>query len=124
MIPTFLLPDQIAREDGQGAVVALDASRGKTVVLTLGINRIVEQESLDVTILGSPDGESWQTLASFPQKFYCGTYSLLLPLERHPEVRQVKAQWKMGRWGRGDHAPLFGFYVFADLAQATLVGAA
>lgn len=122
MVPVFLLPEQIAREDGQGAVVALDAFQGKTVLLTLGINRIVEQESLDVSIAGSSDGEHWQTLVTFPQKFYCGTYSLVLPLEKHPEVRQLRAQWKMGRWGRGDQKPLFSFYLFAEESKAALAG--
>ena len=124
MIPSFLLPEQVAREDGQGAVVALDGFTGKTVLLTLGINRVVEQESLDVSIQGSPDGEHWRTLAAFPQKFYCGTYSLLLDLAKDADVRQLRARWKMGRWGRGDQKPLFGFYVFVDAAKVSLAGAA
>jgi len=123
MIPGFLLPEQIAREDGQSAAVALDALAGKNILLTLGINRIIEQESLDVSIEGSPDGEHWRTLVAFPQKFYCGTYSLLLNLDKTPDVRHVRAQWKVGRWGRGEQKPLFGFYLFAEEAKI-MVGAA
>ena len=86
---------------------------GVSVLLTLGINQIVEQESLDVSIWGSAGGEAWVQIAAFPQKFYCGTYSLAVDLKAHPEVKLLRAQWKMSRWGRGDLTPMFGFYLFA-----------
>jgi hypothetical protein len=124
MIPVFLLPEFVMREDGHGASIALDSSEHKTVLLTLGITQIVEQESLDVAICGSADGETWQQLCAFPQKFYCGTYSLVLDLARYPNIREIRAQWKMGRWGRGDQKPLFGFYLFAELAGRKMAGAA
>ena len=123
MIPGFLLPEQIAREDGHGVAIALDALAGKTMLLTLGVNRIIEQESLDVTVAGSPDGEHWRPLVTFPQKFYCGTYSLLLNLSKDPDVRFLRAHWKMGRWGRGEQQPLFGFYLFIEEAKV-MAGAA
>jgi hypothetical protein len=105
-----------------GPEIALGKSTGN-VLLTLGITRIMEQESLDLTIWGS-SGDSWKQIAAFPQKFYCGTYSLLLNLKRNPEVTAIRAQWKMARWGRGDLTPLFGFYVFAEEANlAAAVGA-
>jgi len=124
MIPAFLLPEQTATEDGQGAAIALGEYQGKNLLVTLGINRILEQESLDVSILGSPDGEQWSSLVAFPQKFYCGTYSLVVPLARHPAVKHLKAHWKMGRWGRGEQKPLFGFYLFAEEAKLAMAGAA
>jgi len=118
------MPESVARQDGAGAEIALDAGRGKSLLLTLGITRIVEQESLDVSVWGSPDKENWQQLGAFPQKFYCGTYSLLLDLTRHPDVRYLRAHWKMNRWGRGEPAPLFGFYLFVEEVQMRAVGAA
>ena len=124
MVPTFLLPENVALADGVGAEIALGAAGGKPLLLTLGITRIIEQESLDVAIYGSADGEKWEPLTSFPQKFYCGTYSLLLDLKRRPEIRSLRAQWKMGRWGRGEPTPLFGFYLFADETKAQVAGAA
>ncbi len=124
MIPVFLLPEFVTREDGHGSKIPLDSASGKLLMLTLGITRIVEQESLDVTIHGSADGETWHPIGSFPQKFYCGTYSLLLDLSRHPEIREIRAHWKMGRWGRGDQKPLFGFYLFAEEANRKVAGAA
>ena len=117
MLPAFLIPENIAREDGQGSEIALEAAAGRPLLLTLGITRILEQQSLDVSILGSPDGVAWEVLASFPQKFYCGSYAMLLDLSHRPGVRKLRANWKMGRWGRGDQKPQFGFYLVAQEAK-------
>ena len=116
MLPNFLVPECEQRSNGESSVLELRASSGKVISLTLGITRIIEQQSLDVAILGSADGENWGAtpLISFPQKFYCGTYSILLDLVNEPDVGFLKATWKMGRWGRGEPKPLFGFYVFAE----------
>jgi hypothetical protein len=117
----FLLPETVARHEGTGPEIALgDSTKG--VLLTLGITRIIEQESLDLTIWGSARGDSWKQIAAFPQKYYCGTYSLLLNLAQHPDIAAIRAQWKMARWGRGEPTPLFGFYLFAE--DADLVVAA
>ena len=118
MLPSFLLPETIARQDGSSPEFELGSESGKPLQLTLGITRIIEQESLDVSVWGSADKENWGTepLVSFPQKFYCGTYLLPLNLSQHPEVRYLRVQWKMQRWGRGEQTPLFGFYVVAEPA--------
>ena len=116
MLPNFLLPEIVARKDGAGTEMELAAAAGKPLLLTLGITNSIEQESLDVAIHGSPDGQTWtdKPLLTFPQKFYCGTYTLLLDLSGHPEIRYLRVQWKMSRWGRGEPTPLFGFYLFAQ----------
>ena len=77
--------------------------------MTLGITRIIEQESLDVSIWGSEDGNEWGTkpLLAFPQKFYCGTYQILVDLSAHPDVRHVRAKWAVNRWGKRDPKPLW-----------------
>ena len=124
MVPAFLFPENIAREDGHGAEISLGDSRTRLLLLTLGITRILEQGSLDVSIWGSADGQAWQPLASFPQKFYCGTYSLMLDLSRRLEIRYLRAQWRMSRWGGGDSKPLAGFYLFAEVAKMQVAGAA
>src|SRR6476620_4656149 len=74
MLPTFLVPETTVRESGKSAELELPAT-GQSVLVTLGINRIIEQESLDVFIYGSKDGSEWgsKPLLRFPQKFYCGT---------------------------------------------------
>lgn len=123
-MPLLILPESVARQDGIGAEVALDANRGKTLLLTLGITRIMEQESLEVSIWGSSDRRNWGKLQVFPQKFYCGTYALPLDLSRFPEIRHIRAQWKMNRWGRGETTPLFGFYLLAEEPKLHAVGAA
>jgi hypothetical protein len=116
MLPGFLLPETTVREAGNGSDLDLGDSRGRLILVTLGITRIIEQESLDVSIWGSADGNEWGTkpAISFPQKFYCGTYQILLDLTQQPGVRLVRVKWTAQRWGKGDNKPLFGFYVFAQ----------
>jgi hypothetical protein len=119
MLPTFLLEEQVVRQDGAGAVIDLGENAPSFLYLTLGIIRIIEQESLDLSIWASPDGTHWgdKPAVAFPQKFYCGVYTLLLDLGAHPEARYLRAQWKVSRWGRGEPTPLFEFYLFAQAAE-------
>jgi hypothetical protein len=123
MLTKLLLPEIIARHDGAGSEVAVD--RGSTsILLTLGITRIIERELLDVSVWGSSDGKQWQQVAAFPRKFYCGTYSMLLDLARHPGIRFLRAQWKMDRWDFEEPQPLFGFYLRAEDVKVHHAGAA
>ena len=116
MLPTLLLPESIARADGTGPELDLGSKRGKLLVLTLGITRIIEQESLEISIWGSADGEKWalRPMATFPPKFYCGIYSILLNLASQPDTRFIRATWKMSRWSKGEPMPMFGFYVYVE----------
>jgi hypothetical protein len=100
-----------AKGDGPGVDVSGAASR--VFLVTLAITKIIEQESLDLSILGSADGATWgaKSIAAFPQKFYCGESPLLLDLTAHPEVKFVRAHWEMARWGRGTETPMFEFGV-------------
>lgn len=120
MLRNFLLPESIARADGTGPEIELGSKQGKLLVLTLGITRILEQESLEVSVWGSPDGERWgaRPLAKFPPKFYCGLYSILLNLGAHDDARFIRVQWKMSRWSKRDTMPMFGFYVYAEESGA------
>ena|SRR2546426_1028048 len=125
MLPQFLVPETTVREAGTGPVLDLGADRGDSLILTLGITRIIEQESLDVSIWGSADGTDWgsKALLSFPQKFYCGTYQILLDLSDHPNVRFLRTKWQVNRWGKGDPKPLFTVYVFLQAMDRRLVAA-
>jgi len=116
MLPTLLLPESIARADGTGPEFELGSKKGKLLVLTLGITRIIEQESLEVLVWGSPDGENWglRPLTTFPPKYYCGIYSVLLNLAPKQDVRYLRVAWKMSRWSKGTTMPMFGFYVYAE----------
>jgi hypothetical protein len=126
MLPMFLMPDSIARADGKGPSIELAALRGKLLVLTLDIDRIIEQESLGVSIWGSTNGTDWgrEALAYFPRKFYCGMYSILLNLSQRPDIRYARVQWTMNRWGKGDPSPMFGFRVFAEESGSRVRAAA
>lgn len=100
----------VATAKGDGP--AIDAS-GRVFLVTLAITKIIEQESLDVSIYGSVDGTTWgaKSLAAFPQEFYCGESPLLLDLIAHPDVKFVRAHWEVARWGRGTETPMFEFGV-------------
>jgi hypothetical protein len=123
MLPSFLVPEAVIREDGEGPVISVASSKGKLLLLTLGITRIIEQESLDVSIWGSPDGADWgaKPLVSFPQKFYCGTYQLMLDLADYPDVQHLRAKYKVARWGHGVQRPLFGIYLFVQETEARAI---
>jgi hypothetical protein len=116
MLPQFLLPETTVRAAGTGSEIHLGEEPNETLILTLGITRIIEQESIDISIWGSVDGSEWgvKPLTSFPQKFYCGTYQILLDLAERPEVKHLRASWKVNRWGKGDPKPLFTVYLFAQ----------
>ncbi len=124
MVPAFLFPESTVREDGQSAEVALDSIRGQPVLITLGITRILECESLEVSIWGSSDGLAWRPVAEFSHKCFCGTYYLPVELSRHRDVRFLRAQWKMSRWDRRMPKPIFDFYLFVEHLKVRVAGAA
>ena len=123
MLPQFLVPETTVREAGTGPAFSLEDQQGGTLILTLGLTRIIEQESIDISIWGSTDGTDWgaKPLLSFPQKFYCGTYQLILDLSPQPEVKYLRAQWQVNRWGKGDPKPLFTVYLFAQQMEHRLM---
>ena len=123
MIPAFLLPENTIRDSGQGPEVALDGHPRQALLLTLGINSVLEQESLEVSVCGSCDGQTWVPVATFPPKSYCGTYFLDLDLARHPDLTRLRAHWKMNRWARGEQKPLFGFYLYVEEPRLRAAGA-
>ena len=124
MLPSFLQSEILAREDGSGPAFQLGDHGGAVLILTLGITRTIEQQSLDISVRGSADGENWgkKPLLAFPQKFYCGTYSIMLDLAQHKDVKYLRVEWKMNRWGRGEQSPLFGFYVAAEEVKVQAAG--
>jgi hypothetical protein len=114
MIETVLVPEKTTvSSKGDGAAVDVSAAGNRVFLVTLAITRIIEQESLDLSIFGSADGTTWspKSIAAFPQKFYCGESPLLLDLTAHPEVKFLRAHWEVARWGRGTETPMFEFGV-------------
>jgi len=119
-LPKYLVPDCTVRAPGVGPEIELGASAGKLLVLTLGIDRSIQQQGLTLQVWGSPDQVNWGTkpLLAFPQKYYCGMYSLLLNLAKTPNVRYLRAAWKVNRWGKDDSAPTFVFFVYVEESGA------
>ena len=111
---TTLVPaNTIATAKGDGSAVDVSGATNRVFLLTLSITKIVEQESIDVSIFGSADGAAWgaKSIAAFRQEFYAGEYPLLLDLTAHPDVKFVRAHWEVARWGRGSETPMFEFGV-------------
>ena len=108
--------------NGNGESFDISSSESRTFLCCLTVSEQLEQESLDVSIWGSADGQNWGTkpILSFPQKFYCGTYQILLDLTDHPDLKYVRAKWQLNRWGKGDPKPLFTVYLFAQQMVRTL----
>jgi len=114
MIEAPLVPAKtVVHAKGDGPGVDLSSASNRVFLLNLQITNIVEQESLDVSIYGSPDGLTWspKAIVSFPQKFYCEEAPLLLDLNAQPDVKFVRAHWDVARWGRGSETPMFEFGV-------------
>ena len=114
MVDTFLVPEKtVVSAKGDGPDLDLSGAAHRVFLLTLQITNIIEQESLDVSIYGSPDGAAWgaKPLATFPQKFYRGKHPLLLDLNAHAEIKFVRAHWEVNRWGRGTETPMFEFHL-------------
>jgi hypothetical protein len=112
MLEAFLVPEKtVVTTKGDGPSLEVTSAAGHTFLLTLSVTQIIEQESLEITIFGSPDGAAWDAkpIVSLPQKFYGGDYPMLLDLTAHPNVKFVRAHWEVARWGRGTETPMFEF---------------
>ena len=95
--------------NGEGAAFDISASASRTFLCRLTVTDQIEQESLDVSIWGSPDGETWakKPLLRLPQQFYRGTTKLILDLSLRPETKFIRAGWELNRWGRVAPTPMF-----------------
>jgi hypothetical protein len=111
MIDTLLVDKTVVTAKGDGLAQDIGGAASRVFLLSLDITKIIEQESLDVSIYGSADGTAWspKPIVGFPQKFYCEQSPLLLDLTRHPEVKFVRAHWEVARWGRGTETSMFEF---------------
>jgi hypothetical protein len=114
--PKYLVSQRVEKNDGVGPVFELGTLGGKLLVVTLGINDVVEQEDLAISIWGSSSGTDWgsKPLLTFPQKSYCGAYATILNLAKKPAVRFLRVQWTMSRWSQRKSDLMFGFSVALD----------
>ena len=114
MLDTFLVPDKtVITAKGDSAPTDISSASNRVFLLTLDITNIVEQEALDISIMGSADGSTWgpKAVTVFPQKFYRGQHPLLLDLTGHADVKFLRAHWEVNRWGRGSETPMFEFRI-------------
>ncbi len=112
MIDAFLVPENTTvTAKGDGEPVDISPAADRVFLLTLTITRIIEQESLDVSVFGSAGGNTWgaKSLLAFPQKFYKGEHPLLLDLTQQNDIKFLRAHWEVNRWGRGTETPMFEF---------------
>lgn len=125
MIDTYLVPEKtVVTAKGDGPAVDVGGAANRTLLLTLQITGIIEQESIDVSVYGSADGSVWSAkpLLKFPQKFYQGEHPALLDLPA--EVKFLRAHWDVNRWGRGVETPHFEFQVAAKEVPADVLSEA
>ena len=120
---TLVPPATAVTAKGDGQPLEVQSTDSRVFLVTLSITKIIEQESLDVSIFGSADGAAWEpkSLAAFPQKFYAEEAPLLLDLTAHPQVRFVRAHWEVARWGRGTETPMFEFGVTMKEVPANIL---
>ena len=105
-----LIPnDTLVKENGFGAAVDIRTSQTRTFFCVMNVTDQIEQESVDVSIWGSADGENWGThpLLKLPQQFYRGETRAVLDLTLVPEINFVRAGWDLNRWGRVAPLPMF-----------------
>src|SRR5437764_10335738 len=128
MQDAFLVPEKtVATAKGCGPAIELKPSENRVFLLILTITDIIEQESLDLSIHASSDGEAWEAkpILAFPQKFYREEAPLLLDLRSRPDVKFIRAHWDVNRWGRGTETPMFEFHLrFREVPQEILYEAA
>jgi hypothetical protein len=105
-----LIPSHtVVEENGDGAKIDISGSVTRTFFCHLYITHQIEQESLDVSIWGSVDGEAWGThpILKLPQQFYRGETRAVLELSFWPDVKFIRAHWELNKWGRGAPLPVF-----------------
>jgi hypothetical protein len=95
--------------NGAGQSFDISASETRTFLCRLTISDQIEQESLDVSIWGSGDGQDFgkKPLLKIPQQFYRGTTKMVLDISLRADVRFLQAKWELNRWGRVSPTPMF-----------------
>jgi hypothetical protein len=102
-------PDTLLEANGEGEPADVGSSQMRTFFCVLLISDQIEQESLDVSLWGSADGQNWGThpILKLPQCFYRGETRAVLELTMRPEVKFIRAKWELNRWGRVAPLPMF-----------------
>jgi hypothetical protein len=110
MLDAFLLPEKtVVTAKGDSEALDVSAASNPVFLVTLTVNEVVEQESIEIAMFTSADGTTWEAkpVATLTQKFYPGDYPLLMDLTAAPNAKFVRAHWDVNRWGRGPTTPRF-----------------
>jgi hypothetical protein len=122
-----LLPETTVREAGMGPALSLREGPGGALVFTLDVTRVIERESLDVSVWGSPDGTDWgaKPVVQFTRRWSCGRQRMVVDHWDQPGVRYLRAEWQVDRWVRGAQRPMFtvDLRVSEGLSRARAAGA-
>lgn len=105
-----LIPAETKLEsNADGPTFDISESATRTFFCVLTITEQIEQESLDVSVWGSVDGQDFgkKPLLKLPQQFYRGTCKMVLDVSLRPEVKFLLAKWELNRWGRVAPLPMF-----------------
>ena len=101
--------------NGEGQPFDISSSQTRTFICSMEITDQMEQESVDISVWGSADGQEFgkMPLLKMPQRFYRGETRQVLDLSLKPEVRFIRARYDLTRWGRVAPHPMFvlGFQV-------------
>lgn len=105
-----IIPAQSKLEsNADGQAFDISATSTRTFLCELSVTEQLEQESLEVSLWGSADGQDFgkKPYLKIPQQFYRGTTKMVLDLSLRPEVRFLRARWELNRWGRVAPTPMF-----------------
>jgi hypothetical protein len=87
----FLIEEQAITSNGEGSPVPVGALADSVATVTFGVMESQEQQSIEVVLLRSSDGDAW---------------------DETPDTAFLKAKWTVNRWGRGPLTPQFRAYLF------------
>ena len=110
MLDAFLLPEKtVVTAKGDSEALDVSGAANPVFLLTLSVNEVVEQESVEIGLFTSVDGTTWEAkpVATLAQKFYVGEYPLLVDLSATANAKFVRVHWDVNRWGRGSTTPRF-----------------
>ena len=108
LVDSILIPPAtVIVQKGDSPAVEISEALNRVFLLTLRITEAVEQEYLELELMGSSDGTTWRPLAAVPQRFYVGEYPTLMDLNADCDTRLLRVHWEVARWGRGQLTPHF-----------------
>jgi len=106
---SLISPGSTLESNGDGQAIDVSGSETRTFLCQLSVSEQIEQESLEVSIWGSGDGQDFgkKPLLKFPQQFYRGHTKMVLDISLRTEVKFLRAKWELNRWGRVTPTPRF-----------------